>query len=30
MVEWMAAQPHTPAALIEAALLKAHKLKPPK
>lgn len=30
LVEWMAAQPDTPAALIEAALLKAHKLRPPR
>ena len=30
LVEWMAAQPDTPAALIEAALLKEHKLKPPR
>lgn len=29
LVEWMAQQPETPAALIEAALLKAHKLRPP-
>jgi hypothetical protein len=29
LIEWMAQQPDTPAALIEAALLKAHKLKPP-
>jgi hypothetical protein len=26
LVQWMAEQPETPAALIEAALLKAHKL----
>ena len=30
LVEWMAQQPETHAALIEAALLKAHKLRPPK
>ena len=30
LVEWMAQQPETPATLIEAALLKAHKLKAPK
>jgi hypothetical protein len=29
LVEWMAQQPDTPAALIEAALLKSHKLRPP-
>jgi hypothetical protein len=29
LVEWMAQQSDTPAALIQAALLKAHKLTPP-
>jgi hypothetical protein len=29
LVEWMAQQPDTPAALIQAALLKSHKLRPP-
>lgn len=28
LVQWMAEQPETPAELIEAALLKAHKLRP--
>ena len=28
LVAWMAEQPETPAELIEAALLKAHKLRP--
>ena len=30
LVQWMAEQPETPAELIEAALLKAHKLRPPR
>jgi hypothetical protein len=30
LVRWMAEQPETPAELIEAALLKAHKLRPPR
>lgn len=30
LVAWMAEQPETPAELIEAALLKAHKLRPPR
>ena len=30
LVQWMAEQPKTPAKLIEAALLKAHKLRPPR
>ena len=30
LAEWMAEQEQTPAALIEAALLKAHKLRPPR
>jgi hypothetical protein len=30
LVQWMAEQPDTPAELIEAALLKAHKLRPPR
>ena len=30
LVEWLAHQVETPAALIEAALLKAHKLRAPK
>ena len=29
LVDWMAQQPETPAALIEAAMLKAHKPTPP-
>jgi len=30
LVDWMAAQPNTPAGLIEAALLARHKLRPPR
>lgn len=30
LVQWMAGQPKVPAALIEEALLKAHKLRPPR
>lgn len=30
LVQWIAEQPETPAELIEAALLKAHKLRPPR
>jgi hypothetical protein len=30
LVQWMAERPETPAELIEAALLKAHKLRPPR
>ncbi len=30
LVQWMAEQAETPAELIEAALLKAHKLRPPR
>ena len=30
LVQWMAEQADTPAELIEAALLKAHKLRPPR
>jgi hypothetical protein len=30
LVQWMAEQPETPAELIEAALLKAHKLRAPR
>jgi len=30
LVQWMAEQAETPAQLIEAALLKAHKLRPPR
>lgn len=30
LVQWMAEQDETPAELIEAALLKAHKLRPPR
>jgi len=30
MVQWMAEKAETPAELIEAALLKAHKLRPPR
>ena len=30
LVQWMAEQPETPAELIEAALLKAHKLRSPR
>jgi len=30
LVRWMAEQAETPAELIEAALLKAHKLRPPR
>ncbi len=30
LVQWMSEQPETPAELIEAALLKAHKLRPPR
>ena len=30
LAQWMAEQPETPAELIEAALLKAHKLHPPR
>jgi hypothetical protein len=29
LVQWMAEQAETPAELVEAALLKAHKLRPP-
>mgnify|MGYP006329776339 FL=1 len=30
LVQWMSEQAETPAELIEAALLKAHKLRPPR
>ena len=30
LVQWMAEEAETPAELIEAALLKAHKLRPPR
>ena len=30
LAQWMAEQAETPAKLIEAALLKAHKLRPPR